>query len=394
MTSTIATVCRKEIFETLRDRRTIVSLLTGLLLGPLLFAVLINVVVSQNLSSLEQPLDIAIVGAERAPNLLEFLNARGIHNVADHGLHDVDAGAEAVRSGARDVVLVIDERFDVDFGTEQAARVTLIFDRSKTRASTRAERVRAAVAGYGQQVGSLRLLASGADPRLLRPLLVDDYDVSTPAGRSTLMLGVLTYFLLFAMLSGGLHLAIDTTAGERERKSLEPLLAVPVRRSSLLLGKMLATTFYMLLSLALSLAAFVVALRQMPLDQLGMSSSFGFGTAALAFLVLCPFAPLGAALMTAVASFSKTYREAQTYLTFVLLLPTLPVMFATMLNVEAKPSLMWIPSMSQHLLVTTLIKGEPLDALLVSLSVGSSLLLGGCVGWLAIRLFEREAILG
>src|SRR5690606_8000708 len=98
--------------------------------------------------------------------------------------------------------------------------------RSKTRASTRAERVRAAVAGYGQQVGALRLLASGADPRLLRPLLVDDYDVSTPAGRSSLMLGVLTYFLLFAMLSGGLHLAIDTTAGERERKSLEPLLAV------------------------------------------------------------------------------------------------------------------------------------------------------------------------
>jgi len=250
------------------------------------------------------------------------------------------------------------------------------------------------VAGYGQQVGSLRLLANGADPRLLRPLLVDDYDVSTPAGRSTLMLGVLTYFLLFAMLSGGLHLAIDTTAGERERKSLEPLLAVPVRRSSLLLGKMLATTFYMLLSLALSLTAFVVALRHMPLDQLGMSSSFGFGTAALAFLVLCPFAPLGAALMTAVASFSKTYREAQTYLTFVLLLPTLPVMFATMLNVEAKPSLMWIPSMSQHLLVTTLIKGEPLDALLVSLSVGSSLVLGAIVAWLAIRLFEREAILG
>lgn len=394
MRSTIATVCRKEIFETLRDRRTIISLLTGLLLGPLLFAVLINVVVSQNLSSLEQPLDIAIVGAERAPNLLEFLNARGIHNVADHGLHDVDAGAAAVRSGARDVVLVIDERFDTDFGTEQAARVTLIFDRSKTRAATRAERVRGAVAGYGQQVGSLRLLANGADPRLLRPLLVDDYDVSTPAGRSTLMLGVLTYFLLFAMLSGGLHLAIDTTAGERERKSLEPLLAVPVRRSSLLLGKMLATTFYMLLSLALSLTAFVVALRHMPLDQLGMSSSFGFGTAALAFLVLCPFAPLGAALMTAVASFSKTYREAQTYLTFVLLLPTLPVMFATMLNVEAKPSLMWIPSMSQHLLVTTLIKGEPLDALLVSLSVGSSLVLGAIVAWLAIRLFEREAILG
>jgi sodium transport system permease protein len=208
------------------------------------------------------------------------------------------------------------------------------------------------------------------------------------------MLGVLTYFLLFATLTGGLHLAIDTTAGERERKSLEPLLTLPVARSSLIVGKMTATVCYMLASLALTLVAFTIALKQMPLEQIGMSSRFGFATAAVAFLLLAPFAPLGAALMTTVASFTKTYREAQTYLTFVLLIPTLPLAFATMLNIEPEPKLMWIPSLSQHLLVTTLIKDEPLTPAFVALSIASTLAFGVLLGWLAVCLYRREAILG
>ncbi len=121
--------------------------------------------------------------------------------------------------------------------------------------------MRGAIDAYGQQIGTLRLVANGVDPSLLRPLVVDELDVSTPASRSALMLGVLTYFLLFATLTGGLHLAIDTTAGERERKSLEPLLTLPVARASLMLGKMTATVCYMLASLALTLVAFAVALR-------------------------------------------------------------------------------------------------------------------------------------
>jgi sodium transport system permease protein len=270
----------------------------------------------------------------------------------------------------------------------------LIFDRSKQRAAGRVERVRATINAYGQQVGTLRLVAHGVDPTLLRPLIVDDLDVSTSTGRSVLLLSTLTYFLLFATLTGGMHLAIDTTAGERERKSLEPLLTLPVARTSLLLGKMAATILYMLAALALTLAAYVIVLRHLPLEKLGMTSSFGIGSALVAFLVLAPVAPLGAALMTLIASFTRTYREAQTYLSFMLLVPTLPVIYAAITNVEASPKLMWIPSLSQHLLVTTLIKAQPLDPLLVALSAGSTLAFGALLGWAATRLYRREAILG
>lgn len=390
----VFTVCRKEVLETLRDRRTLLSLLIGPLFGPVLFTVLINMMVSRNLTSLEETLELPMLGTELAPNLVVFLRARGIDELADHGITSLEQATGAVAGGEHDVVLLIDEQFAADFGTDRAARVTLIFDRSKSRAGSRVSRLRNAVDAYGQQIGALRLVANGVDPALLRPLVVDELDVSTPASRSALMLGVLTYFLLFATLTGGLHLAIDTTAGERERKSLEPLLTLPVTRASLIVGKMTATVCFMLASLVLTLAAFTVALRQLPLEQIGMSSNFGVGTSAVAFLLLCPFAPLGAALMTTVASFTKTYREAQTYLTFVLLVPTLPLAFATLLNIEPDPKLMWIPSLSQHLLITTLIKDQPLDATLVALSVLSSLAFGTLLGWLAVRLYRREAILG
>jgi hypothetical protein len=119
-----------------------------------------------------------------------------------------------------------------------------------------------------------------------------------------------------------------------------------------------------------------------------------FGPAALAFVLTCPFAPLGAAEWAAVASFTKTYREAQTYLTFVLLVPTLPLAFATILNIEPEAKLMWIPSLSQHLLITTLIKDQPLEPSFAAISAVSSLAFGALLGWLAIRLYRREAILG
>jgi sodium transport system permease protein len=392
--SALLTVCRKEILDTLRERRTLVSLLLGPLFGPILFTVMINMTVSRNLTSLDEVLEVPILGAEHAPNLVAHLRARSIAPVEKHDIKDVEHAAELVATGAYDVVLIIDEAFGNDFGTDRAARVALVFDRSKSRAASRVGRLRGAVDGYSQQIGTLRLVANGVDPGLLRPLVVDELDVSTPASRSALMLGVLTYFLLFATLTGGLHLAIDTTAGERERKSLEPLLTLPVARSSLIVGKMTATVCYMLASLALTLVAFTIALRHMPLEQIGMSSNFGVATAALTFALLCPFAPLGAALMTAVASFTKTYREAQTYLTFVLLVPTLPLIIASVLNIEPEAKLMWIPSLSQHLLITTLIKDQPLSPSFVAISSLSTLAFGVVLGWLAVRLYRREAILG
>lgn len=395
MMSAILTVCRKEILDNSRDRRTLLTaILLGPLLGPVLFVVLINFTVSQTRSSATRPIDVPVIGAEHAQNLVAFLASRGITASGGHALASIDDAVNAVRSGDREVVVFIDPSFGEELARETGAHVSVVYDDSDTTSGQRAGRIRGSINAYSQQIGTLRLLARGVDPSIARPLIIDNFDVSTADERASLLLGMLTYFLLFATLMGGLYLATDTTAGERERKSLEPLLATPVPRSSLLLGKMGATVAFMLLSLALTLACFTVAVRFMPFEDLGMSSSFDPGTALIAFLVLVPFAPLGAALMTAVASFTKSYKEAQSYLGFVILVPTLPLIIASIMNVRPTLALMAVPSLSQHLLITSLIRAEPIEASMLALSMASTLLLGALLAYAAIRLYQRERILG
>jgi sodium transport system permease protein len=205
---------------------------------------------------------------------------------------------------------------------------------------------------------------------------------------------MMSYFFIFALLMGGMYLAIDTTAGERERGSLEPLLALPVTRERLMLGKIAATCLFMAVSLLLSLVAFFVALRFMPLEKLGMTPNFGPDVVVAAFFVLAPFILPGAAIMTLVASFTKSYREAQTWLSFVLLAPTMPILIVSVLTLRPRLGFMFIPSLSQHLLLVDMIKNEPVNALHVAISVLSTLAAGVILIWVCARLYRREGLLG
>jgi sodium transport system permease protein len=185
---------------------------------------------------------------------------------------------------------------------------------------------------------------------IMRPLNVDEVDVSTPSGRSAILLGMLSYFFIFALLTGGMNLAIDATAGERERGSLEPLLCLPVKRDHLIFGKIFAACFFMAISLSLSLTCFHFTLKFMPLQELGMTPNFGPTVVVLAFLLLVPFA------MTLVASFTKSFKEAQTWVSVVLLAPTMPILVVSILMVRPSTELMFIPSLSQHLLLVGFVR--------------------------------------
>jgi sodium transport system permease protein len=388
-------VAAKEIIDNLRDRRTLLStLMFGPLFAPLMFVVMIQISIDQAISSADELLKVPLVGIASAENLQTFLKSQRIEMSEEHGLTDIDSAAAAVRRGEHGRVVVVDPGYAAQINAGDPARITVVFDRSNRRDSNRVERVQRVLRGYADQIGALRLFARGVNPAVMRPILIDARDISTPTSRSALVLGVLTYFLLFATLMGGMHLAIDSTAGERERKSLEPLLSLPVERSTLLFGKIAATVVFMLLSLALTLVGFVVSMQFMPLDQLGMSSGFTLGTAVVAFFLLLPFALLGAVLMTLVASFTKSIKEAQTYLGLLLLVPTLPVAIASIMNVRATPLLMWVPSMSQHLMITAFIKQEAIQPLMLLQSVVSTLLYVIPLGFVAIKLYKLEALLG
>ncbi|MEL7311611.1 MAG: ABC transporter permease [Pseudomonadota bacterium] len=386
------TVFLKEIKDNFRDRRTMMSALVfGPLFGPVIFAVVISITLKQASSAADEPLPIAVVGAEHAPNLIAFLGQQDTE-IERLELEPSEAIA-AVKRGDEEMVLIIDSAFGDSWSEAQTARVSLVLDNSDNSTSRQARRARGMIGAYASQIGAMRLLARGVDPTLASAIRIDEIDTSTPSTRAALLLGMLSYFLLFSMLAGGMYLAIDSTAGERERGSLEPLLTLPVSRSTLLLGKLTATIFFMCASLVIALIALSLVLGRIPLQELGMSVQFGPKEVITAFFVMAPFALIGASLLTVVTSFTKSFKEAQSYTTFAMLVPTLPIMIAAVMNL--KPSLQWmvVPSMSQHLLLLDLVKGEALQPLFIVVSVVSSLLLGAVLAWVAVQLYKRESLL-
>ncbi len=387
------TVFGKEFLENLRDRRTLVSaLLFGPLFGPLLFGLMVSRMLNQSVVESDEPLRLTISGGEHAPGLWRYLESRGVKITAAH-LSENEA-RDAVRGGRAQVVLIIPQEYAPRFTAAAPAPVFLVADSADSQTRKIAERARGILAGYANTIAQLRLQARGVNPLLAVPVAVNDLDVATPAGRAVVVLGFMTYFVLFAVLMGGMYLAIDSTAGERERGSLEALLSLPVPRSSLVGGKLLATGAYMCMSLGLCLTAFVCVFRFVPLEKLGMSANLSSATGLILFAICLPFVPLGATLMTFVASFTRSYREAQTYLAAVLLVPTLPIAFASIYSLKARSSLMFIPSLSQHLLMTSILKDEPIAALDVWVSAAASLAAACVLMVLTARHWRRESMLG
>jgi len=389
----ILTVFIKEFRENLRDKRTLLSaLILGPLFGPLLFASALSLSIERGAAKSDRPVALAVSHADRAPNLLAFLHQYGVD--VQPVTFD-DAGARSsIREHRQTVVLLITADFGKQLTDGEPAPLLLYADSSDSTNARNLSRVKVLLEQYSVLISRLRITARGIDPLVLSPIVVQSVDVATPAGRSVVFLGTLSYLILLTMLMGGMYLAIDTTAGERERGSLEALLTVPVKREQLIYGKIMATCAYMTLSLSLTVTAFAIALQFVGLEQFGMTVNFG-PFVALKIIAFCwPLVPVGAALMTIVAAFTRSYREAQTYLGLVLLVPTLPLVFAGMLGLRPTVPLMAVPSLSQHFLITSLLRDEPISAVYFALSVIATLAVGAVLMLIAGRLYDREALLG
>jgi len=393
MSAVIGTVAVKEVRETLRDRRTLItSLVLGPIFAPLFFILILKLALARSVATQDELVPVTVANAAAAPNLVQELRESGLTVTVADGTEAEIRGWIEQKDGL--VVLRIPEVFGERFASGRPAPIELYSDGANSQAERRAARVRDAIAGYSAMIGALRLQARGVSPAVMHPLVIDAVDVSTPSARATLLLGMLSYVILLITLLGGLHLAIDATAGERERGSLEALLTVPAGRTELILGKIAAAAFMMTVALALVTASIAVALDYVPLETFGMSANFGWGVAWRVFLTVLPFALIGAALLTVVASFTKSYKEAQSWLGVAMLVPTVPIAIAGVLAVEPSAPLMLVPSLSQHLVIQGLMRGDPVPTSWMLLSVTSTLLLGFALAWLAGRLYRREAILG
>jgi sodium transport system permease protein len=382
------TVFLKECRESLRDRRVLLnSLVLGPLLGPLLFLLLVRLVVGRELEKAEQPLPVVVIGAERAPELVDALRQMGLRPlppVADPEL--------AVREQRIDLALRVAADFGANWRAGRPAQVELIYDSSRREAQGDAERLRAMLEGYGHRNGALRLLARGLAPGIATPLVVAARDTATAQARGALLFAMLPYMLLLTIFIGGIWLAIDSTAGERERQSLEPLLINPVPRDRILLGKLMATAAFSLASLVLGLLAFLLAGRFMPTAELGLSLALGPRFFAVALPMMLPLVLLVCIAQVLIAAFARSVREAQTYLGLAQLVPLIPSVVLSVVPVKAQLWMYAVPLLGQQLALMRLLRAEPVAGAALALSALATLLAVALLFLLARRSYESERL--
>ena len=381
----ISVVMRKELIDHARDRRSIISSLVLPVLGPLLL-----VLMFQLLSSLtsDRAVALPVVGAEHAPRLVEYLKASGTEILPAPA--DPDA---SVRRGEADAVLVIDPSFGERFAAGRSAPVRLIVDQSRNDAHRTVGRIERQLLGYTQSIGALRLLARGISPEIAAPLKLEEIDLATPEQLGANLLTVVPLLLMLAAFVGGMNVAIDTTAGERERSSLEPLLLNPVSRRTLVLGKWAATTLTSIGVATLTLLGFMITVHFLPLEKLGMKVSLGPGEALSIWGAIVPLALFGSGLQMLVATFARSFKEAQTYLSLLNLLPMAP---SLLLMFEPAQGAWWmwpLPAVAQVSTVVDVMRGDDVPLWRLAIIALSSLCYTYICVLILARLLTRERII-
>lgn len=386
------TVFLKEIRENLRDRRTLVNtLVTGPLMAPIIFVLVINVALQREFDKADAPLEIPVAGAEYAPNLVADLEQQGLR------VEPAPADPErAVREQDAEVVLRIPASYPVAWSKGETAQVELIYDASRRDSSGPVQRLTSLLETYGQRNGAMRLVARGLAPDVATPIAIATRDQSTPQSRAGIMFSMLPYFFILGAFIGGMALAIDTTAGERERQSLEPLFANPASRSAILAGKLAATCAFAGTTLLISILAFAAVGQFLPSEKIGMVLDIGVHFTASTLLAMLPLVVLISALQTMVAAFAKSHREAQTYLSLLMFVPAIPSILLSILPVKAEQWMYAVPLMGQQLTIIRLLRGDPVDALaLATCVVGTTIIAAAACGVTAMLYrSERLAISG
>ncbi|WP_454832858.1 ABC transporter permease [Pseudoxanthomonas wuyuanensis] len=385
--STVLTVMRKELRDLSRDRRT---LALALFLGPLLYPALMlgmGALGEQRVKTqVGKTLEVPVVGSERAPNLLAFLATHGIKAVPPPP--DLDA---AIRNQDVDVALSISDSYDRDWREGRPALVEIVMDSTRRDADIPGARLRTALSGYSQQVGSLRLLARGIDASVARPVNVGARDLATPEAKRGVLLSVLLpYLLILTSFIGGAYLIIDATAGERERQSLEPLLATPAQRGAIVSGKIAAACVVGMATLLLTLLAFKFSAQVA--SGIGRQLNVSFAAMAQMLLVLLPMLFIGTSLLTYLAASAKSMKEAQSHMTWLLLLPMIPT-FALMVN--PLKSQLWqfaVPFLAQNQLLLKVIRNEYITPQIWAVYLAASLTLAALLWFAAVHRYRQEKL--
>jgi sodium transport system permease protein len=348
-------VYRKEMVDALRDRRTLLTvLLSSVLMGPLVL-----MLVSTLVAGIEKRAEARIVvvqGIEHAPTLRNFLERqtytiRSAPSDYEQQLKDNTLG---------EPVLLVAPGFEAGLSSGEAPLLEVTGSSANQRSQTGMGTLLRLLRGFNQEQAMLRLASRGVAPAALEATRIEERDLADPASRAAQLASMVPYFVLMAVLYGALNAALDTTAGERERGSLEPLLMNPAARRDLVLGKWGAVASVSMLIAVLSCLSFLPGQWLLRSEALAAMFRYGLGEAAAFVALLLPLAGALSAVLMAIAIRCKSFKEAQANATVVMLaVSMLPLV--SLLNQEGtSPWHLWTPALAQTTLMARVLKGEVL----------------------------------
>lgn len=385
MGTTMVTVARKELRDIARDPRSVISGLFYGVWGPLVMALALFAL-ARDWSA--ETVRLGVVGAQHAPSLVAFLESRDVRVEAMEG-----SAREAVRARTAPVVLTIDQQFAIRTAAARPADLFLAFDSTWPLSARHAGRIRAMLTEHGQRTLDARLVLRGIAPYVVRPLRVVDRDHATAAGRASTVLATLPIFLLLSTFIGGMAVAADVMAGERERGSLESLLAHPVERSAVVVGKWVAVVAVTCATVVLTIGVSQAALSLPRARNIDLPIGLNAHEAMMIALSLLPLVLAAAALQMLLALRTGSYKEAQTQLTYLMFIPMVPGFLFAFDAVRPADWMAVTPILGQHLLLAGVLRGE-MPTLLAFLGLAAVTLAGTLLALtLCTRLLGHESTL-
>jgi sodium transport system permease protein len=383
----IRTIARKELTDSSRDRRAIYALIFSTLVGPVLIGFMLNQIASQERAAHE--IKVPVVGRAYAPILVNWLEQQPGVEVVD-GPADPEA---AVRDRKSDFVVVIGKDFAEKFRDSRPAPVELYSDSTRQNARAKVRRIRSLLNRFNGQMAGMRLIARGISPSLASSLKFEEVEVSSAQQRAATIFNIIPMFLILAAFSTGMQIATDSTAGERERGSLEPLLLNPVARWQIVVGKWLAATCASLLGMLLTLVILSKVLARLPLEDLGVRYHLGQSDIVLLVLTIAPVAMMAPAIQMYLACFAKSFKEAQSYMAFLVFGVTIPGVLSTFYPITNRPWMHPIPILGQYAAAADILGGKMPAPVGMVLAALASLALVALFLSLATKLLSSEKII-
>ena len=383
-------VAKKEFRDGVRDKRALLSAFFFPLSAPLFIYFLLNAVIE--MSQVDETVSVPIYGADAAPGLIAYLTEAGI-DVDHRDPQTLDEVKSQVADQTLDFALMIPEDFQDTMASYQPPNLLIVSDSSRNDVAAQVGQLRRVLNQYNQELISLRLIARGVSPKVTigaRPITID---VASEQKRTASVLNFIPIYVLMAAFVAGLGIAIDGTAGERERKSLEPLLINPIRPIDIIFGKWFASGTFALLGMLATLVLCVVAMFALPIEEIGLSFEISTKQALALLMVSLPVPYTAASLQILLGLFAKSFKDAQSYIGILVILPMVPVIIRQFMPFVTEPWMAGIPIFAQSVLMMDVLAGSGYSFLSLGVALVSGFVASALLCLVAARLLTTERMI-